>query len=232
MIQALPGVQLDFLNLQYDSNKYLYNNSWSQSGIQISWNLFRLASLPALKRAHDAQAKTDDYRRMALSMAILTQVRIGVQRYALAKADLKLAQESARVDEGLYHYAKAAETSRVDSGLEVIRAEARELLTEYQQYASYSNAQSAWGRLYNSIGLDVLPDQIASLDVHSLARAIGKTTSEWEHKTFYAEAEQGGAAASAGTAAPGMPAAAAATAPAAAARSNKISLAAKAPRLN
>ena len=190
MIQALPGIQLDFLNLQYDSNKYLYNNSWSQSGIQISWNLFRLASLPALQRAHDAQAKTDDYRRMALSMAILTQVRIGVQRYALAKADLKLAKESARVDQGLYRYAKAAETSRVDSGLEVIRAEARELLTEYQQYASYSNAQSAWGRLYNSIGLDVLPDAIASLDVHSLATAIGKTTSEWEHKTFYAEAAQ------------------------------------------
>lgn len=188
MVLALPGIQLDFLNLQYDSNKYLYNNSWSESGVRLSWNLFRLASLPALQRAHDAQAKTDDYRRMALGMAVLTQVRIGVQRYALAKADLKLARESSRVDERLFNYAKAAASSRVDSELEVIRAEARQLLSEYQEYASYSNAQSAWGRLYNSVGLDVMPETIAGLDVETLADAIGQTMSEWERSTFLNEA--------------------------------------------
>src|SRR5690606_7901862 len=139
------------------------------------------------RRAHEAQEKTDDYRRMALGMAVLTQVRIGVQRYALAKADLDLARESARVDGRLFHYAKAAASSRVDSELEVIRAEARELLTTYQQYASYSNAQSAWGRLYNSVGLDVLPEEIASLDVKALAQAIGATTHRWERETFQGE---------------------------------------------
>lgn len=184
MVAALPGVQLDFLNLQYDSNRYLYNNSWSESGIRFSWNLFRLASIPSLQRAHDAQAKTDDFRRMALSMAVLTQVRIGLQRYALAKMDLKLAKESASVDERLYKYARAAATSRVDSELEVIRAEARELLSEYQQYASYSNAQAAWGRLYNSVGLDVMPESIASLDVHTLAQSIGTTIDKWEHSVL------------------------------------------------
>ena len=187
MVSALPGVQFDFFNAQYDSNRYLYNNSWTDSGIRFSWNLFRLASLPALKRANEAQAKTDDYRRMALGMAILTQVRIGVQRYALAKSDLKMAEESARVDERLLNYAKAAATTRVDSELEVIRAEARELLTTYQRYASYSNAQSAWGRLYNSVGLDVLPEDIASLDVATLAQAIGKTTAAWERDVFHSE---------------------------------------------
>lgn len=185
MILALPGIQLDFLNLQYDSNRFLYNNTWSESGIRFSWNLFRLASIPALRRAHDAQAKTDDYRRMALGMAVLTQVRIGVQRYALAKTDLELAKESARVDERLFKYAKAAASSRVDSELEVIRAEARELLTQYQRYASYSNAQSAWGRLYNSVGFDVMPEAIASLDVKSLATSIGETIAQWE-KGLYA----------------------------------------------
>lgn len=185
MVLALPGIQLDFLNWQYDSNKYLYNNSWTESGFRVSWNLFRLASLPTLMRAKEAQARTDDYRRLALGMAVLTQVRIGVQRYALAKSDLALARESARVDQRLYEYAKAAASSRVDSELEVIRAEARELLSEYQRYASYSNAQSAWGRLYNSIGLDVLPDTIANLDVKTLAAAIGKTTAQWERDTFF-----------------------------------------------
>ena len=193
MILAMPGIQFDFLNAQYDSNRFLYNNSWIDSGISVSWNLFRLASLPALQRAHEAQNKTDDYRRMALGMAILTQVRIGVQRYALAANDLRLARESARVDARLLNYAKAAATTRVDSELEVIRAEARDLLTTYQQFASYSNAQSAWGRLYNSIGLDVLPEQIAGLDVTTLAQSIARTTAEWEQTTFQSSQPVGGA---------------------------------------
>lgn len=180
MVLALPGIHLDFFNMQYDSNRFLYNNSWTDSGVRLSWNLFRLASLPTLQRAHEAQNQTDDFRRMALGMAVITQVRIGVQRYALARSDLRLAEESARVDQRLLNYAEAAKTSRVDSELEVIRAEARQLLSEYQQHASYANAQSAWGRLYNSLGLDVLPDEIANLDVATLAQAIGQTTAQWE----------------------------------------------------
>src|SRR5690606_36189103 len=150
-------IQFDFFNAQYDSNRFLYNRSWIDSVVRLSWNLFRFASRPALERAHEAQNQTDDHRRMALAMAVLTQVRIGVQRYALARTDLQMAEECARVDGRLLNYAKAAATTRVDSELEVIRAEARKLLTDYQRYASYASAQAAWGRLYNSVGLDVMP---------------------------------------------------------------------------
>jgi hypothetical protein len=184
MVLTLPGIQFDFLNAQYDSNRYLHNNAWTDSGIRLSWNLFRFASRPALERAHAAQNRTDDHRRMALAMAVLTQVRIGVQRYALARAELAVAEESARVDDRLLAYARAASTTRVDSELEVIRAEARQLLTEYQRYATYSNAQAAWGRLYNSVGLDVLPQEIASHDVATVAQSIEKTLKEWERITF------------------------------------------------
>lgn len=184
MILTLPGIQFDFFNAQYDSNRFLYNRSWTDSGVRLSWNLFRLASRPALERAHEAQTKSDDYRRMALAMAVLTQVRIGVQRYALARTELEITEESARVDERLLKYARAAATTRVDSELEVIRAEARQLLTEYQRYAAYANSQAAWGRLYNSIGLDVMPQEIASHDVATLALAIEKTMKEWEGTTF------------------------------------------------
>ncbi len=48
-------------------------------------------------------------RRMALSMAVLTQVRVGVQRYGLSLAELKFAEESLRVDQRLLTiFAKAA----------------------------------------------------------------------------------------------------------------------------
>ena len=121
---------------------------------------------------------------MALSMAVLTQVRVGVQRYDLALSELKFAEESMGVDQRLLSFSQKAAKTKFDSQLEVIRAEARALLAEYQRYAAYSNAQAAWGRVYNSVGLDVLPKTIASHDVKALAKAIETTTSEWQGQVF------------------------------------------------
>ena len=178
-----PNLSVD-AGPQYDSNKYNYNSSWADVGVRLSWNVLKLTQLPALNRAQESQNRTDDLRRMALSMAVLTQVRVGIQRYELALAELAFAEESLRVDKSLFSFSQKAAKSQFESGLEVIRAESRALLAEYQRYASYSNAQAAWGRVYNSVGLDVLPQTIASHDVKSLAKAMENTTGQWRSQVF------------------------------------------------
>lgn len=184
-LMMFPNLNFD-AGLHYDSNKYSYNSNWADMGLRLSWNILRLAQWPALQRAHEYQNQTDDMRRMALSMAVLTQVRVGLQRYGLALSELDFAQESLRVDQQLLHFAQASKQSRYQAELEVIRAEARALLAEYQRYASYSNAQAAWGRVYNSVGLDVLPETIEGHDVKSLAQAIADTTRQWQQEVFTA----------------------------------------------
>lgn len=178
-----PNVSVD-AGVQYDSNKYNYNSSWNDIGVRLSWNLLKLTQWNSLKRAHEHQNMTDDMRRMALSMAVLTQVRVGVQRYGLALSELQFAEESLRVDQRLLHFAQSAAKSKFDSELEVIRAEARAVLAEYQRYAAYSNAQAAWGRVYNSIGLDVLPQTIANHDVSTLAASMDQTMADWQRVVF------------------------------------------------
>jgi outer membrane protein TolC len=172
---------------QFDSNTYNYNSNWTDVSARLSWNIMKLAQWPSLERSLENQNKTDDFRRMALSMAVLTQVRVGVQRYGLALADLKFAEESLRVDQRLLQYAQSAVQAKFDSELEVIRSEARALLAEYQRYASYSNAQAAWGRLYNSVGLDVLPESIDSSDIQTLATSIHTTMNQWQSVVFKAK---------------------------------------------
>ncbi|TKB26270.1 TolC family protein [Desulfopila sp. IMCC35006] len=181
-----PNLSLES-GLNYDSNKYNYNSSWANIGARLSWNIVKLAQWPALSQSLENQNKTDDFRRMALSMAVLTQVRVGVQRYGLALAELEFADESLRVDRSLLQYARSAARAQFDSELEVIRSEARALLTEYQRYAAYSNVQAAWGRLYNSIGLDVLPETIDSNDVETLAHSMKTTMAEWQSIIFKTE---------------------------------------------
>ena len=79
------------------------------------------------------------------------------------------------MDRSLLDYARAAHTTSFGSELEVIRAEGRYLLSRYQREAAYSDAQAAWGRLFNSIGFDVMPDAIAKDDIKTLAQEIEKT---------------------------------------------------------
>lgn len=180
---VFPNISFD-AGLQYDSNKYTYNNNWADAGLRLSWNILKLAQLPAIERALERQNQTDDMRRLSLSMAVLTQVRVGIQRYALSLAELDYAEESLRVDQNLLKFAQSAAQAQFDSELEVIRAEARALLSEYQRYASYSNAQAAWGRVYNSIGLDVLPEAIESNDIKTVAKTIKSTTAQWQSQVF------------------------------------------------
>ncbi|MBW7902781.1 MAG: TolC family protein [Rhodocyclaceae bacterium] len=184
-----PNLSVD-AGPQYDSNRYNYNSHWIDAGVRLSWNVLKLTQYPALKQAHEHQNETDDMRRMALSMAVLTQVRVGVQRYGLSLAELKFAEESLRVDKRLHDFAKAAAQSRFDSELEVIRSEARALLAEYQRYAAYSNAQAAWGRVYNSVGLDVLPEAVDGHDVKALAAAMARTLGQWQSDVFKVAARQ------------------------------------------
>lgn len=183
MLTALPGLSLDFGG-HYDSNKYLYNNSWADAGLRLSMNLFRLAAIPAIKKNNEAQQQVDDARRMALSMAVVTQTRVAAQRYGLALQDLDQADQGSRVDQRLLNYAKSAATSRVDSELEVIRNEARALLSQYQRHVAYANAQAAQGRLFNSVGMDIVPNDLNTADVKTLSRTIDRTMGDWEKSTF------------------------------------------------
>lgn len=191
--QVWPNLSLEAGPL-YDSNKYLYNNNWAEAGLRLSLNLLKLLQWPALDQAQQNQEKTDETRRVALSMAVLTQVHVGRQRYELALAELRFAEDILRVDGRLLEYAKAAAKTSVDSELEVIRAEARWLLARYQRQAAYSNAQAAWGRLYNSVGFDVMPDAIESHDIKTLAAEIGKTMADWEQAGLRAQQEGAAAA--------------------------------------
>lgn len=179
----MPGISFD-VGPQYDSNKYLFNNSWIEGGVRMSLDLFRLAAMPAIMSANHAQQDADNARRLALSMAILTQLRVAVERYHMSLVDLDLADEGSRVDERMAKYARATLTSRTDSELEAIRTESRALLSEFQRYSAYATAQAAFGRIYNSVGLDVLPGNVDNATIADLSKKLEQSLHESERKNF------------------------------------------------
>lgn len=191
ILGLMPGLSLDGA-LRHDSNKYLYNQAWSEGGLRVFGNLLKLTSLPAVSRMNEARLKTDDARRLALSMAVLTQTRVSLERYKLALVDLEVSDESARVDERLAAFARAARSTKVDAELEVIRTEARALVTQFQRHAAYANAQVAMGRIFNSLGVDPLPDSGRYDDLASLVQGLQSHMSAWPKDIFKAAAAEAG----------------------------------------
>jgi len=171
MLGMFPNLNLD-VGSHRDSNNLLFNNSWTQGGVRLSWNLMKLFSMPAMQRNQEQQERVDEARRMALSMAVMTQVRISVERYRLALEDYRLADTAAQVDQRLADYTRSAVSSRIDSELEAIRTEARSVLGAYQRMASYAAAQVAFARLYNSVGIDPLPDNFEGDDLSVLTERV------------------------------------------------------------
>lgn len=171
LVSMLPGISLD-AGVQYDSNKLLNSNNWAQGGVRVSWNLFSLLAQPSLKATQAQQVKTDTARRMALSMAVMTQLRVSVERYRLAVEDFKLADTAAQVDKRMADFTRASVTAKLDSELEAIRTQARAVLGNYQRANTYATAQIAFGRMYNSLGFDPLPDNFDGDDIPKLTLRV------------------------------------------------------------
>jgi outer membrane protein TolC len=163
VLSVLPGLSFD-TGLQHDSNKYLYNNTWYESGLRVSFNLFKVFALPATKRQHEAQVKVDDTRRAALAMAVMTQVRISAERYRQTVDEYALARRLDGIDQRINAQMANAAKSSSETELESIRAQVRAVLSSLQRGYSQAALQAAHARMLNSIGVDLqIPSKTANL---------------------------------------------------------------------
>ena len=188
LVYLLPNPALS-LGLQYDSNKYLYENNWIDTGASVNWNLFKLLSYKSLDSAQENQQAVDDSRRMALSIAVLTQVRVAIERYKLSLKELDTANESFLVDQRMAAFAEAAQDSELNAELEAIRAKTRALNSEFKRYGAYAAAQAAFGRIYNSVGFEVIPSDLnQDAPLNEVGGAITEYVSQVENN-FFAHAD-------------------------------------------
>jgi outer membrane protein TolC len=188
LLSFLPNPAVS-MGLQYDSNKYLYENDWIQTGASINWNLFKLLSYRSMDDTLKDQENVDKTRRMALSIAVLTQVRVAIERYKLTLKELDTAEESFLVDQRMAAFAEAAQSSELNAELEVIRAKTRALNSEFKRYGAYAAAQAAFGRIYNSVGFEVVPAGLnQDADLAEVGGAITEYVAQVEDN-FFAHAD-------------------------------------------
>jgi outer membrane protein TolC len=171
MLEMLPGLEFN-LGSRYNSNNLLWENSWNEAGVNISWNLFNILKGPANKRVAEAQVKLDDARRLSLSMAVITQVHLAHQRYQIALSNFAVTDDLVAVERRIQTLMEAEQKAAVENELEVIRSMASTLVAEMQHDLGYAEVQNAIGRILNSVGVDPLPGVSLDQDVSSLTAII------------------------------------------------------------
>lgn len=183
MLALLPSLGID-VGTNYDSNRYLLNNRWASAGMNVSFNLLKVFSMPAVKRNAEAAARIEETRRLAVTAAVLAQARMAAVRYALLNDELTVWNDAVQDDARIVGYLDASRQSGLETELELIRARARWMISKVNRDLVHANVQGAVGRLYNSLGFDPLPPEMESSAPQALATALEERLGQWEAANF------------------------------------------------
>jgi outer membrane protein TolC len=183
LIGLLPGINLE-TGLNYDSNRFLLNNTWASAGVNVAFNLVKAFSLPAVKRSEEAQRRADEARRQAMAMAVLAQTRLAAVRYALVADEFLIWDEAARDDDLIVQHLASGEKVGIDNELELIRARARAMASHINRDLAYANVQAGIARLFNSVGYDAVPLEDEGKAVAELSDQVELRFNELERASF------------------------------------------------
>ncbi|MFX4229847.1 MAG: hypothetical protein ACFHHU_18795 [Porticoccaceae bacterium] len=99
-------------------------------------------------RLADSQIELSEVRRLALSMAVISQVNIAQPRFAHSKRDYELADKIASVQDDIAETIDASQSANAVGEAQSIRADVRALLSNLQRDMAYADMQASYGRLF------------------------------------------------------------------------------------
>jgi outer membrane protein TolC len=183
MLRMLPGISFES-SANFDSNSFLVHNTWAQATGQVTWNLIGLLQGPTAIKAAEAQVDVAESRRMALSMAVITQVNLAYRRFQRSVVDYRNASQLEEIEQRIFTLVKQAEAGAAESDLERIRSSAAAIAAELARDQAFAEVQSALGNIYASLGVDPLPAEIEDRSLDAVTAAVADVARRWERGRF------------------------------------------------
>jgi outer membrane protein TolC len=178
LARLFPGIEVTLGN-HYDSNSYLVNNAWGDVGLRVSWNLFNVLNGGTIRGLAQAQLDVARQQRLALNMAVLTQVHVADLDYLGRLRQFELTKQVNAVEQRILQYTHNASAANAQGRLEEIRAAASAMMSELRLYQSYGALQGAYGQVIATLGLDPLPQSVPAYDLETLGQAVHASEQDW-----------------------------------------------------
>jgi outer membrane protein TolC len=151
MLKMLPGIDLN-AGYSSDNSKYLLNNDWISYGTGVSWNLMNVFNSNLNHKLAETQIELAKQQKLALSMAVISQVHISLLDFEQAKKDYKLSEKYFGVAKEIYKIIENENALDVNGNLSLIKEKLNYLISNLRLSSSYAKVQNSYGKVISSVG--------------------------------------------------------------------------------
>lgn len=178
LVRLFPNITFNYA-ANYDTDKYLVNNSWRDAGVQLSFNLFNLLTGSDQMKLAEAGVALADQRRMASQMAVTAQVHLARQQYANALQQLDRANDIWEIDRSIAEVSASRSQVALQGGLELVANQTSSILSQLRRYQAFAQAQAAEARLQSTVGAEAQIGSVDELSLDELTEALKQRHSVW-----------------------------------------------------
>jgi outer membrane protein TolC len=173
ILSLMPGLDINF-GKSYSTNTFLFNNNWLSYGAQVSWNLLNIFKLPSTKRNIKAKGKVLEARRLALSMAIMTQVHVSLAQYEHSHREYNTAADYFLTQQKILEQLESGVAANTVTEQSLIREEMNMMVAEIKYDIAYSDVENAYASIFAALGIDPFPINTDTSSVEVLTDSIMK----------------------------------------------------------
>ena len=159
MLKMLPGIDLN-AGYSNDNNKYLLNNDWISYGANVSWNLMSVFNANLNHKLATTQIELAKEEKLALSMAVISQVHLSLLDFEQAKKDYKLSEKYFGVAKEIYKIIENENALDVNGNLSLIKEKLNYLISNLRLSSSYGKVQNSYGKIISSVGNEELFNKV------------------------------------------------------------------------
>lgn len=151
LLQMLPGVEL-FAGNYYDANKYFTFHNWVVAGARATWNLLAFPNQAFDVKGHRKRTDLVKTQRMALSVGVLSQVRLAYILYQENYSQYQLVHSLETTQQGLLKASREDTQVGATSPYDLIMITSQAMLAKTNAIKAYGELQIALAQLKYSTG--------------------------------------------------------------------------------
>ena len=178
-VSFVPNAELNSID-KYSDNPALYHQTWINSASKQLVNLFGVSKINKEDSLIKEKGNLEDLKRQNISLAILSQVHLAWNSYQSSIEDYQIDKEITDISEKLAQINADASDDMYKNLIDSSDA----IYDEVTSSISYARLQEALGRLYVTIGLDALPDDIYLESVRTISRLLESIMTKWDDGYF------------------------------------------------
>nr|VFK45713.1 MAG: Outer membrane protein TolC [Candidatus Kentron sp. TC] len=176
--RTLPGIELTASH-RYDGNDFLKYKRWREWSAGLTWNVLNVILGPERIEHAEIGEKITEMQRLALRMAVLTQVHVAERQFRDTLTQFRLADKLSQVNREITELVKTRLVGD-RSVRDFVYEQTSVIASRLRRYRAYAELEAAYGRIHATLGLDIAPKEVISDDLRKVTESISDTLSAWK----------------------------------------------------